>query len=113
MVENGLKILVLAGGESTERQVSLTSAKSVTKTLMDAGHEVRVIDTVSGNFLEYNRGNFVGIELPPDTDLSLKPAAVASMLSTAAPARMVCFRRYWKSWVFHIPVHHRPHRRLP
>jgi D-alanine-D-alanine ligase len=39
-----MKVTVLAGGTSTEREVSLASAGCVMKALKNAGHQVRVID---------------------------------------------------------------------
>ncbi len=44
-------ILVLAGGESTEREVSLTSACAVAQTLITGGHAVTIIDALDGREL--------------------------------------------------------------
>lgn len=46
-----MKILVLAGGESHEREVSLNSGKAVATALQSAGHEVKIIDTLNGRDL--------------------------------------------------------------
>ncbi len=43
-----MKIVVLGGGDSVEREVSLRSAKNVAQGLRDAGHDVVEVDTVNG-----------------------------------------------------------------
>jgi D-alanine-D-alanine ligase len=43
-----MKILVLGGGTSNERSVSLKSAKAVIGVLMDLGHEVNFVDPADG-----------------------------------------------------------------
>jgi len=59
MAKKTLNILVLAGGESTEREVSLNSARAVTDALLKSGHRVRVIDTLDGNYLTDESGQFL------------------------------------------------------
>jgi len=59
MEREKLNILVLAGGESTEREVSLTSARAVTESLARTGHRVRVLDTLDGNYLTDDSGRFI------------------------------------------------------
>lgn len=44
-----LNIVLLTGGLSSEREVSLTSGKSIVVGLRDAGHNVRVVDPVYGD----------------------------------------------------------------
>lgn len=51
MNKRALNILVLAGGDSTEREVSLNSSKAVAETLQKHGHQVRLIDTLNGAYL--------------------------------------------------------------
>jgi D-alanine-D-alanine ligase len=41
-----MKIIVLLGGESAERRVSLTSGEAVSKALADKGHEVYKVDLI-------------------------------------------------------------------
>ncbi len=62
MAKKTRNILVLAGGESTEREVSLNSARAVTETLLKFGHHVRVIDTLNGNYLTDESGKFLPVE---------------------------------------------------
>lgn len=48
-----MKILVLGGGDSVEREVSLRSAKYVASAAVEAGFEVQVLDPANGlNFLD-------------------------------------------------------------
>ena len=51
MGEKKLNILILAGGDSTEREVSLTSAKAVAEALIEVGHNISVIDPRDGRIL--------------------------------------------------------------
>jgi D-alanine-D-alanine ligase len=46
-----MKVLVLAGGKSHEREVSLNTGKAIAKGLQSLGHEVRMIDTGDGSNL--------------------------------------------------------------
>lgn len=46
-----MKILVLAGGESKEREVSLNTGKAIAAALKTIGHEVAMIDTKDGRDL--------------------------------------------------------------
>ena len=43
-----MKIVVLAGGLSTERDVSITSGSQVAKALKDKGHKVVLLDVFMG-----------------------------------------------------------------
>jgi len=43
-----MKILILSGGDSSERPVSLTSAKTVKKALQENGHRVKLYDLRNG-----------------------------------------------------------------
>ena len=46
--EGKMKIVVLAGGISTERQVSLSSGTGIYKALKEKGHQVMLIDVFLG-----------------------------------------------------------------
>jgi D-alanine-D-alanine ligase len=59
MKERKFDILVLAGGESAEREVSLSSAGAVAESLLKSGHRIRVIDTFDGKFLTDQSGRFI------------------------------------------------------
>src|SRR5699024_11201871 len=49
-----MKIIVLAGGLSTERDVSLVSAAGICRTLLEKGHDAFLLDV------------FFGLENPPE-----------------------------------------------
>ena len=49
-----MKIIVLAGGLSTERDVSLASAAGICRTLLEKGHDAFLLDV------------FFGLENPPE-----------------------------------------------
>jgi D-alanine-D-alanine ligase len=57
MEKQKLNILVLAGGESAEREVSLDSSRAIAQSLIKSGHRVRVIDTYKGHYLTNASGN--------------------------------------------------------
>ena len=43
-----MKIIVLAGGLSTERDVSLSSAAGICRTLLEKGHDAFLLDVFMG-----------------------------------------------------------------
>ena len=47
-----IKVLVLMGGKSSEREVSLASGKSVAKALREAGFETVTLDLDGNNLSE-------------------------------------------------------------
>ena len=51
MEKRKLNILVLAGGDSSEREVSINSSLAIAKALNEAGHKVRIIDSLNGKYL--------------------------------------------------------------
>jgi D-alanine-D-alanine ligase len=64
-----LKILVLMGGTSAERDVSLASGEAIVKALKDSGHRVLALDTAQGQSLLADNGKYIpeGVkEKPPD-----------------------------------------------
>jgi D-alanine-D-alanine ligase len=54
-----MKILLLAGGDSSEREVSLDSGKAVFDSLKKQGHVVFAIDPATGKSLLGSDGNFI------------------------------------------------------
>jgi len=76
MADRKLNILVLAGGESTEREVSLKSAAAVVDSLSKSGHNVRVLDTLNGTRLTYQSGKLLPAESVPVSAVPAVPAAV-------------------------------------
>nr|MBN2276221.1 D-alanine--D-alanine ligase [candidate division Zixibacteria bacterium] len=54
-----LNILILAGGYSEERDVSLSSSRAIFEALVRRGHQVAVIDSATGQSLTDGRGQFL------------------------------------------------------
>jgi len=64
-----LKILVLMGGTSAERDVSLASGEAIVKALKDSGHRVLALDAAQGQKLLSDDGKYLpgGVkQKPPD-----------------------------------------------
>jgi D-alanine-D-alanine ligase len=76
-----LKILVLMGGISAERDVSLASGEAIIKALKSAGHKVIALDTAKGQNLLPDTGKYIpeGVKTkPPDvTELEKKGKELA------------------------------------
>jgi D-alanine-D-alanine ligase len=103
MTERKLNILVLAGGESTERQVSLNSARAVTETLLASGHQVRVIDTLNGDYLTDESGKFLPVD-PTGTDSSSAVDNIPQRMSLSSTRELVKVRQNGVDVVF-IALH--------
>ncbi len=58
-MKDKLNILVLAGGLSDERQVSLTSAGEIVAALKRLGHNINVLDTATGKSLLDSNGKYL------------------------------------------------------
>jgi D-alanine-D-alanine ligase-like ATP-grasp enzyme len=106
-----LKVAVLFGGTSSERDVSIASGSQVVQALRSAGHDVVAVDTASGVLdaaaeQELLRGNVP--DVPPEEEaLDLMRTGDATALTkapelenvdvlfTAARARAAHCRRCW------------------
>ena len=64
-----MKIIVLAGGLSTERDVSLSSAAGICRTLVEKGHDAFLLDVFMG--LENAPENLEDVFTLPITGLRL------------------------------------------
>lgn len=64
-----MRIIVLAGGLSTERDVSLTSGAGICRTLKERGHEVFLLDVYMG--LEYDPEKLEEVFSLPDSGLGI------------------------------------------
>ncbi|HEX8675119.1 MAG TPA: D-alanine--D-alanine ligase [Longimicrobium sp.] len=66
-----MKIAVLMGGTSAEREVSLASGLAVVKALRERGHEVRAVDTARGYIPQDQEGGLLpeGVHSAPPTEL--------------------------------------------
>ncbi len=80
-----MKILLLAGGDSSEREISLASSRAIYGSLTRQGHEVLAIDPASGQSLIEADGSFSDTDpCPPAvTDTSLDPAIVTRLAGTS------------------------------
>jgi D-alanine-D-alanine ligase len=58
-VAENLKILILAGGDSEEREVSLATARAVAESIMRLGFNMVAIDAASGQSLLDDTGKFL------------------------------------------------------
>lgn len=76
-----LKILVLMGGTSAERDVSLVSGEAIVRALKEAGHQVLALDTARDQNLLSDNGKYLpgGVKKrPPDvTELEMKGKQLA------------------------------------
>ena len=73
-----MKIIVLAGGLSTERDVSLSSSAGICKTLLAKGHDVFLLDVFLG--FPYDRDNLEEVFTLPGHGLE-----IAKSIGTEAP----------------------------
>lgn len=66
-----MKIAVLMGGTSAEREVSLASGLAVLKALREKGHDVRAIDTARGFIRQEDEAGLLpeGVHSAPPSDL--------------------------------------------
>jgi len=78
-----MKIAVLMGGTSAEREVSLASGQAVVKALRERGHDVRTIDTARGFVPPEREGELLpeGVHSAPpsDTEQALELMQLASV----------------------------------
>ncbi len=71
-----MKVLVLAGGESSEREVSLTSGRAVFETLRQLGHTVQAVDPATGVSLLTDAGKFITVDSGEKSDSPDKQKAL-------------------------------------
>ena len=78
-----MKIAVLLGGTSAEREVSLASGLAVVRALRERGHEVAAVDTARGYVAPADEGTLLpeGVHAEPPSDLAsvLTPEALAAI----------------------------------
>ncbi len=80
-----MKVLLLAGGDSSEREVSLHSGEALYKAVKKLGHEVYVIDPATGQSLLDGRGNFLLTEANKTDFRSVAVDATTLPKELAAP----------------------------
>ena len=90
-----LRIAVLMGGTSSERDVSLASGIRITEALRSRGHEVVAVDTVSGLLSSAEEQNLLagGVvkTIPPDTKSLVRMNAAMQSTLRALPQADVLF----------------------
>jgi len=90
-----LRIAVLMGGTSSERDVSLASGIRITEALRSRGHEVVAVDTVSGLLSSADEQNLLagGVvkTIPPDTKSLVRMNAAMQSTLRALPQADVLF----------------------
>jgi D-alanine-D-alanine ligase len=78
-----MKIAVLLGGTSAEREVSLASGLAVVRALRERGHQVSAIDTARGFVTQADEGKLLpeGVHAEPPADLAsvLTPQALGEI----------------------------------
>jgi len=77
-----MKVVVLMGGRSTEREISLRTGRGIAQALRSLGHDVLAVDAANGRLLpagDEERG-----ALPAEQVKDLPAAAVTAVANTAA-----------------------------
>ena len=80
-----MRIIVLLGGNSAERDVSLVSGRAVGSALARRGHQVTAVDTAGGRLVDLEAKRGIGVE-PPSTALVPEAAAVHAVEKLGAQA---------------------------
>lgn len=61
-----MKVLVLMGGRSSEREISLRTGYGIAQSLRNLGHQVTAIDAADGRMIAASEGPSPKLEGPPD-----------------------------------------------
>lgn len=80
-----MRVIVLLGGNSPERDVSLVSGRAVGSALLRRGHRVTAVDTAGGRLVELDAKRGIGSE-PPTTVLVREGDAVRAVEKLGAQA---------------------------
>jgi D-alanine-D-alanine ligase len=73
-----MRVIVLLGGDSPEREVSLVSGRAVGEALLRRGHHVLAVDTAGGKLLELREPSSIGSE-PPSQALVVEGDAIRTV----------------------------------
>ncbi len=81
-----MKILLLAGGKSSERDVSMRSGAAIYEALQRLGHTVLAMDPADGRMLAMAEGKFIesGQPAPESTDLTAPEVSAALPVTLAS-----------------------------
>lgn len=77
-----MKVAVLMGGRSSEREISLRTGRGIAQSLRNLGHEVAALDTATGKLLA--AGEEERATLPPGENSALPARAEMAMAGSAA-----------------------------
>lgn len=80
-----MRVVVLLGGNSAERDVSMVSGRSIGEALQRRGHRVTAVDTAGGKLVELGARNAIGSE-PPSTALATSGDAILAVERIGAQA---------------------------
>ena len=85
-----MNIAVLAGGLSTERNISFLSGVNICRALRERGHRAAVVDLYMG---------FEGLDLAPKDAFDVPDGLVSTIPAAAVPLRAAAFlaRAFWNS----------------
>src|SRR5260370_17530209 len=81
-----VKVAVLFGGTSEERDVSIASAAQIIPALRDLGHEVFAVDTATGRLAAGEEGRLVSAGVAPEPPSDSEISAVRGRAITLSPA---------------------------
>jgi D-alanine-D-alanine ligase len=73
-----MRVIVLLGGDSPEREVSLVSGRAVGEALLRRGHHVLAVDTAGGKLIELQQTSTIGSE-PPSQALVTEGDAIRTV----------------------------------
>src|SRR5438270_9933645 len=90
-----MKIVVLMGGTSSERDVSLASGLRIAEALRTRGHTVSTVDTAKGALTEADeqrmlQGGVVKTIPPTPEELARMSAESVATMASRLPARGTC-----------------------
>jgi D-alanine-D-alanine ligase len=80
-----MRIIVLLGGDSPERDVSMVSGRAVAAALLRRGHEVVAVDTAGGRRVDLQARGAIGTE-PPSSALAPEGSAIHAVERIGAQA---------------------------
>jgi len=81
-----VKVAVLFGGTSEERDVSIASAAQIIPALRDLGHEVFAVDTATGRLTAADERRLLSAGVAPDPPSDSEISAVRGRAITLSPA---------------------------
>jgi D-alanine-D-alanine ligase len=81
-----VKVAVLFGGTSEERDVSIASAAQIIPALRDLGHEVFAVDTATGRLAAADERRLLSAGVAPDPPSDSEISAVRGRAITLSPA---------------------------